>query len=116
LPQNDAVALVGGGEATLPLVADAPPGGRCQHAALQASRWLAAKPSDAVFAALASDGMDGSTDAAGAWTTAHEAGPEADAAAQAQDAHAYLQRKKRLVHMGPTGTNVNDLWVALRRP
>jgi len=63
--------------------------------------------------AVASDGVDGSTDAAGAIVTAADAGLEADEAVRRFDAHALLDRRGRLVHLGPTGTNVNDLWVAL---
>jgi glycerate 2-kinase len=63
--------------------------------------------------AAASDGVDGSTTAAGAVVTAADAGPEARAALAAFDAHRLLDRRGRLVHTGATGTNVNDLWVAL---
>src|SRR6185503_15944756 len=41
LPGGRRVALVGGGECTAALPADAPKGGRCQHAALLAAQRLA---------------------------------------------------------------------------
>jgi glycerate 2-kinase len=113
LPGGRPVALVGGGECTLRLPADAPKGGRCQHAALLAAERLASLGGGASFLAAASDGVDGSTDAAGAITTAADAGPEATAALRRFGAHALLEGRGRLVHTGPTGTNVNDLWVAL---
>lgn len=114
---GDRVALVGGGECTVVLPPAAPKGGRCQHAALLAARWLhAAGDKQTAFLCVASDGVDGNTDAAGALVTAADWTPEAEAALQGHDAHGYLDRRGRLVHMGPTGTNVNDLWVALRRP
>lgn len=113
LPGGRQVALVGGGECTLPLPAEAPPGGRCQHAALIAAGRLAALDATASFLACASDGVDGSTDAAGAIVSAADAGPEADAALRAFSAHGLLESRGRLVHTGATGTNVNDLWIAL---
>ncbi|MHB1261901.1 MAG: DUF4147 domain-containing protein [Thermoplasmatota archaeon] len=113
LPGDRQVALVGGGECTVALPQDAPPGGRCQHAALLAAGRLAVLGGQASFLAAASDGVDGSTDAAGAVVTAADAGPEADAAVRSFAAHRLLDSRGRLVHTGATGTNVNDLWVAL---
>ncbi|HLF16369.1 MAG TPA: MOFRL family protein, partial [Candidatus Thermoplasmatota archaeon] len=114
LPRDGPVALVGGGEPRVALPPDAPRGGRSQHAALRAATWLRSNRSDALFAAFASDGMDGSTDAAGAWVTAEDGGAGAEAALARFDAHGHLKARGRLVHVGATGTNVNDLWVALR--
>lgn len=110
------IALVGGGEATVAVPDGAPVGGRAQHAALLAARWLHQAGDEATaFACLASDGIDGDTDAAGAVVQAADgAAPEAAQAAQDFDAHRFLAGRDRLVHMGPTGTNVNDLWIALR--
>jgi hydroxypyruvate reductase len=113
LPGGKQVALVGGGECTVALPADAPPGGRCQHAALLAAQRLAVLGGGASFLACASDGVDGATDAAGAAVSAADAGPEAEAALRRFDAHRLLDSRGRLVHTGPTGTNVNDLWIAL---
>jgi glycerate 2-kinase len=113
LPGGKPVALVGGGECTVALPPDAPPGGRCQHAALLAAQRLAALGGGASFLACASDGVDGGTDAAGAVATAGDAGLEAAEALRRFDAHRLLDARGRLVHTGPTGTNVNDLWVAL---
>jgi len=112
LPGDRRVALVGGGECTVRLPAEAPRGGRCQHAALLAAERLRGLP-PASFLACASDGVDGSTDAAGAVVTAADAGPEAQHALRRFDAHALLDARGRLVHTGATGTNVNDLWIAL---
>jgi glycerate 2-kinase len=114
LPGDRRVALVGGGECTVTLPADAPPGGRCQHAALLAAQRLKDLGGGGSFLACASDGVDGSTDAAGAVVTAADAGPEAEAALRRFAASTLLEARGRLVHTGATGTNVNDLWVALR--
>lgn len=110
-------ALVGGGECTVAVPPQAPAGGRCQEAALLAARWLhQAGDAATAFLCVASDGVDGSTDAAGALVTAADWTPEAATALARHDAHGYLRKRGRLVHMGPTGTVVNDLWVALRGP
>ena len=113
LPGDRRVALVGGGECTLAIPGGAPKGGRCQHAALLAAQRLGGLPSSTSFLACASDGVDGSTDAAGAVVTAADGGPEADKALRAFASHRLLDSRGRLVHTGATGTNVNDLWVAL---
>lgn len=115
LPVGEPTALVGGGEPTVRLPVNAPPGGRNQHAALLAAKWLHDKKSAMAFMAAGTDGIDGDTDAAGAVTTAADWTTEAQAALDGFDAHGYLDRRRRLLHMGPTGTNVNDVWVALRR-
>lgn len=113
LPGDRQVALVGGGECTVPVPQQAPKGGRCQHAALLGAQRLAIIGGAATFLCAASDGVDGSTDAAGAVVTAADAGPEAEAALRGFAAHRLLDARGRLVHTGPTGTNVNDLWISL---
>lgn len=112
--EGDRVALVGGGEPTVRLPKDAPPGGRSQHAALCAARELKARGVEGLFAALASDGIDGTTPDSGAWVLPSDWDGEAEhALAQFRSAD-LLARRGRTVRMGPTGTNVNDLWMALR--
>lgn len=124
LPGDADVALVGGGEADLAVPAGSPPGGRAQHAALLAAQHLtktpaaARVPGPALVLCAATDGVDGSTDAAGAWATAGDWSASPDEAGQALEAlgaHAYLRGRKRLLHTGPTGTNLNDVWIALRK-
>ncbi len=107
-------ALVGGGEATVQHPIGAPPGGRCQHGALAAAKWLKEHDSKGLFLAAASDGRDGETDAAGAIATAQEWDGDAAQAYANFDAHSFLDKRGKLVHMGATGTNVNDLWIAIR--
>jgi glycerate 2-kinase len=102
------VALVGGGEPLVRLPPDAPPGGRCPHVALLAAPHLR---EGELFLAAASDGMDGSSRSTGAWALAGDADPAALAAFRAFPA---LRAKGRTFDLGATGTNVNDLWVALR--
>ena len=70
------------------------------------------------FLSAGTDGVDGSSDAAGAVVTGGTCSSPSDAKAAkaalaANDSHAFfLERPERLV-TGPTGTNVADLVVAL---
>jgi len=111
LPRDGPVALVGGGEPTVVLPKEAHPGGRCCHAALSASQHL---QEGELFLAGASDGVDGSSGATGAWSTASDWTEQAHEALASLDASHLLAERKRTFDLGPTGTNVNDLWVALR--
>lgn len=111
---GDRVALVGGGEPTVKLPQDAPPGGRSQHAALCAAREMKERGVAGLFAALASDGIDGTTADSGAWVLASDWDAHALEALSGFRSADLLSRRGRTVRMGPTGTNVNDLWMALR--
>ncbi|MHB8634809.1 MAG: DUF4147 domain-containing protein [Thermoplasmatota archaeon] len=103
-------ALVGAGEANLAVPAGAPAGGRALHSALLASRGLRA---GALFFAGASDGVDGTSGLTGGWSRPADWGPEAKRALAAFDAASFLSRRRQTMSLGATGTNVNDLWVAL---
>jgi glycerate-2-kinase len=65
--------------------------------------------------ALATDGTDGPTDAAGAVATgetlerARELGLDARAALADNDSYHFFDEVDGLIRTGPTGTNVNDL-------
>lgn len=86
-------------------------GGRNTHAALLAAKRIAG--TGALFAALATDGVDGSSGSAGAIVdgdTVARGGDPTDSLAASNSAH-YLESTGDLVVTGPTGTNVADLWV-----
>lgn len=89
-------------------------GGRNTHAALMAAGMIAG--TDAMFAAFATDGLDGNSDSAGAIVdgTTIARGGDPTAALARSDSAAYLERSGDLVTTGPTGTNVSDLWVLWR--
>jgi hydroxypyruvate reductase len=112
------VAVVAGGETTVRVTPGAR-GGRSQHLALAAALALAGE-GGAVLAA-GTDGIDGPTDAAGACVDgqtiarARARGLDPEGALAATDSHALLDATEDLVRTGPTGTNVADLVVALRR-
>ena len=106
-----------GGETTV-TVRGRGKGGRNQELALAAALVLEGVDGVAVFA-LATDGSDGPTDAAGAivdgGTVARgrTAGLDAAQALRANDAYPFLAATGDLVRTGPTATNVNDLYFAL---
>jgi glycerate-2-kinase len=112
--------LIGGGEATV-TVQGSGNGGRNTEFALAAAVELSRAANRAwVIASLGSDGQDGSADAAGAI-----ADPDSVARAAAKDVSAsevlnendsarFFAVAGGLVRTGPTGTNVNDVYLAVR--
>lgn len=107
-----------GGETTV-AVRGAGRGGRNQELALAAARVLDGVPGAAVLA-LASDGVDGPTDAAGAAVDgatlgrARELGLDPEASLAKNDSYPLLLACGALLRTGATGTNVGDLVVGLR--
>lgn len=89
-------------------------GGRNTHAALLAAERIAG--TNAVFAAFASDGVDGTSNSGGAivdGSTTQRGGDPSPALARS-DSASYLDRTGDLVITGPTGTNVSDIWALWR--
>jgi glycerate 2-kinase len=105
--------LIAGGETTVTIRGNGK-GGRNQELALSAVNELRGLR-DVMLIALATDGDDGPTDAAGAVVTgesAHRAealGLEAAAYLSRNDSYPFFQALDDLIETGPTGTNVNDL-------
>jgi glycerate 2-kinase len=113
--------LILGGETTVTLQGSGT-GGRNQELALAAALALEGWPQITVVA-LATDGNDGPTNAAGGMVDgetvarARAAGLEPVAHLQANDAHPLLGATHDLLLTGPTNTNVNDLiFVFVERP
>jgi glycerate 2-kinase len=113
--------LIGGGETTV-AVTGGGRGGRNQELALAAA--LALDGADRAVALLSggTDGVDGPTDAAGAWATADTAAraralgyDPADHLAR-NDSHSLFDALGQLLRPGPTHTNVMDLQVVLTGP
>ena len=114
------IAFIAGGE-TVVKVTGTGLGGRNQEIALSAALGIAGIPGAAVFS-VGSDGTDGPTDAAGGYvdhTTAAQLKSKgisiSDMLAN-NDAYHALQACDGLIITGPTGTNVNDVAVALLNP
>ena len=113
------MAFLAGGETVVKLTGHGK-GGRNQELALSAAPAIAGR--NACVFSVGSDGTDGPTDAAGGYvdgdTAATLAAQGVDIAAVLQDNDAYhaLRRCDGLIITGPTGTNVNDVAVALLQP
>jgi glycerate 2-kinase len=86
-------------------------GGRNTHAALLAATQIAG--TKALFAALATDGVDGNSEAAGAIVDGQTItrGGDPSRALKEFDSARYLSATGDLLETGPTGTNVADLWL-----
>lgn len=111
------VAYIAGGETIVKLTGHGL-GGRNQELALAAATGISGMPNAAVFS-VGSDGTDGPTDAAGGYVdgeTCEELksfGLSVDRILMDNDAYHALQKTGGLIMTGPTGTNVNDVAVAL---
>lgn len=114
------VCLLMGGETTVTVRGDGL-GGRNQELALAAALALEGVPNIALMA-LATDGVDGPTDAAGAVISGETvpalrtSGIDPKRALTNNDAYRALDAVEGLLRPGPTGTNLNDLVVGLVYP
>ena len=112
-------AFIAGGETVVRLSDPHGKGGRNQEAALSAAGYLSGS-SDTAVLAFGSDGTDGPTDAAGGYADGDtldelgQAGADYASALNTHDAYNALKAVGNLIVTGPTGTNVNDLYVALK--
>ena len=114
---NRKIAVIAGGETVVHLTGTGL-GGRNQELALAAAELLAGTANAALISA-GSDGTDGPTDAAGGYADAdtladlEKAGMDYNFMLRNNDSYHALQAVGGLVITGPTGTNVNDVAVAL---
>ncbi len=110
-------AYIAGGETVVHLTGHGK-GGRNQELALAASIGISGVPGTAVFS-LGSDGTDGPTDAAGGYTdgdTLEELkakGIDVRRVLKDNDAYHALKEVDGLIFTGPTGTNANEVSIAL---
>lgn len=111
------LAFLAGGETVVHLTGSGL-GGRNQELALAAAEGLAGMPNACVIS-VGSDGTDGPTDAAGGYADGDtmkelaEHGLSVSAVLADNDAYHALQAVDGLIVTGPTGTNVNDVAIAL---
>lgn len=109
-----------GGETTVTLPEHPGQGGRCQQLALAAAIKLAGDERITLLAA-GTDGSDGPGEIAGACidggtlARGQNEGLNARHALQRADAGTFLEASGDLLETGPTGTNVTDLVIALKR-
>lgn len=110
------LVLVAGGEATV-TVTGGGVGGPCQELLLGAARACAGE--ETVVGAVATDGVDGPSGAAGGLVDggtvgrAASAGRDVEAALAENDAGGLLEEVEGRLRPGPTGANVNDVAVVL---
>ena len=116
--RGEKLAFLAGGETIVHLGKSNGLGGRNQELALAAAKGIAGLKNTCVIS-VGSDGTDGPTDAAGGyvdgdtWGALQEAGLDYDAVLANHDAYHALKRVDGLIVTGPTGTNVNDIAIAL---
>ena len=119
LAPGHAVAMIAGGETTVD-VRGGGKGGRNQEFALAAAVEAAGQEGMAVLAG-GTDGIDGPTDAAGAYidgstvARASALGLDPGAHLSRNDAYTFFEALGDLVVTGPTGTNVADLAIGWAR-
>jgi glycerate-2-kinase len=117
--ESQADAVVGGGEMTV-MVQGTGVGGRNTEFALAAAVALHEGNRAVSIASLASDGQDGGVDAAGAVVDAETvselngANIDVQLALANNDSGSALEAIGALVAPGPTGTNVNDVYIGLQ--
>ncbi|MGC9071888.1 MAG: glycerate kinase type-2 family protein [Acidilobus sp.] len=118
-PLRPPVALIAGGETTVTVRGDGK-GGRNQELALSwaiETRRLGLVEDDALLLAVATDGIDGPTDAAGAAVTPSivddmtRAGVNPLEALARNDSYSVLNASGSLIRTGKTGTNLNNVIV-----
>ncbi|MQA89107.1 MAG: DUF4147 domain-containing protein [Gemmatimonas sp.] len=111
------IALLWGGETTVTVRGEGR-GGRNQEMALAAALELEGS-AGVLIGCFATDGTDGPTDAAGGYADggsvvrARAGGVDPHWALDQNDSYAFLTAAGDLVCTGPTGTNVNDVAIAL---
>ena len=114
------IAYIYGGEITLQVKGNGK-GGRNQELALRVAREIDGLSNVAIFC-VGSDGTDGPTDAAGgfadgySWRRIYENGGDPVSLLSNNDSYNALKLCDGLIHTGPTGTNVNDMYIMLIRP
>ncbi len=116
----DVDLLIGGGEATVTVRGDGVGGRNTEFAVAAALAMEEHGPSGWTIASLATDGQDGPTGVAGGIVDgqtvarAVAAGVDVRAALATNDTLRVLEAAGGAVAPGPTGTNVNDLYVGVR--
>ncbi|MFL5761082.1 MAG: glycerate kinase [Thermomicrobiales bacterium] len=113
--------LLGGGEATVTVRGNGVGGRNTEFAAAACAELNRLGVHEWTIGSLATDGQDGTTEFAGAfgdrltWRRALENGVDPEQALANNDTASIFAAAGGVVRTGPTGTNVNDLYIAVRR-
>ena len=123
VPMNPPAAILAGGETTVTLAEKAGRGGRNQELVLSwAERidyWLSRDEALLLLLAIDTDGIDGSSDAAGAWAypgltrRLREIGLDARRLLEEHDSYRALEAAGTLIRTGPLESNLNSVVVML---
>lgn len=114
------IAVIASGETTVRVVGSGK-GGRNQEIALSVAEALARESAEIALGSVGTDGIDGPTDAAGAYSDtttiarARQQSLDADAYLADNNAYAFFQKIDDLIITGPSTTNVGDLQIVLFR-
>ena len=114
------VAVIASGETTVKVVGTGK-GGRNQEIPLSVASMLANEIAEIAVGSVGTDGIDGPTDAAGAYadtttiTRAHEQSLDPDAYLADNNSYDFFQKLDDLILTGPSTTNVGDLQIVLFR-
>jgi glycerate 2-kinase len=114
------IAVIASGETTVKVVGTGK-GGRNQEIALSVAQALANETTDMALGSVGTDGIDGPTDAAGAYSDTTTIGRariqslDADAFLADNNAYAFFQTIGDLIITGPSTTNVGDIQIVLFR-
>ncbi len=114
--------IVSGGEINL-MTSSSSKGGRCQEMTLAFEYTInlinkigALDLSELLFSSFGSDGIDGPTDAAGAFSLLNNKNRDSEIMEQflkRHDSYNYFLKEERLIKTGSTGTNVSDIQILL---
>ena len=113
-------AVIASGETTVK-VTGAGKGGRNQEIALSVANALAQETTEVALGSVGTDGIDGPTDAAGAYSDnttiarARQQSLDADAFLADNNSYAFFHAIGDLIMTGPSTTNVGDLQLVLFR-
>jgi glycerate 2-kinase len=117
-PFSKPCGIVAGGETTVSVKGKGR-GGRNQEFVLSAARKLREEMDGVVIASFGTDGVDGNSEAAGAIadgsTTSRgkQLGVDVDDFLENNDSNSYFERLADSIVTGPTGSNVNDVFIAV---
>ncbi len=111
---NKKNCLIFGGESTV-IVTGKGKGGRNQELVLYCATSLSKKQNDVVIASIGTDGIDGTTNCAGAIWQSDQKMDKMKQYLDENNSYRFFKKYGGLVLTGPTGTNLMDIGLVLRK-